>query len=183
LLPSGCQRKAANQIESTPDQKSATATETPVPDEGVSETSLNVYVNGTKVNFISDSVDRARSLLGSDQQDGRYGPGEGGRIFNVLSVDGIRFIYDSKTGQFWDIIIKSDVYPVEGGGKVGDSRADVVSKYKAGFYLVVKGETRKDSYLYLRMRPDGSEGVGFRFFFDDKDTVETIAMSWWAFVP
>jgi len=211
LLPSGCQRKVSNQygdtlardnttadeVRATPIQKNATtddvrATSTQQNEakhevrfisDSPSDASLNVYVNGKKVNYFSDSANSVRPLLGNNLKDGRYGFGDSGEIDNVLDADGIRFIYDSKDGQFRRILITSDAYYVEGGGRVGDSRVEVQSKYPAGFYPTIKGKTPKNAYFYLRLLEGEEAGVGFRFEFDDSDKVKLIALSWWAFVP
>jgi hypothetical protein len=184
-LLSGCQGKTTSQSAnlSKPREEKASTPPTSATEEDLPNSGLNVYVNGTRINYILDSIVSARSALGKDQQDKLFGYGEGGEIDNELGGTGIRFIYDSKTGQFRDIVIKSDKYPIEGGGKIGDTRDEIIAKYPKGFYAFANGAPVKDYYFYLRKWPGQEGGVGFRFVFDKDDRVGTIGLGGWSFVP
>jgi len=182
---SGCEKKTTvqNADGSGPKEEASTQEPTAASQEPLAESELNVYVNGVKVNYLSDSIDSVRAILGKDQQDKEFGPGEGGKVYNELDAEGVKFIYDSKDGRFSTIVIKSDKYPVEGGGKVGDTREEVLSKYPKGFYQTMNGEEKRECYSYLRMNPNGEIGLGFDFCFDQNDRLQTIILGWKAFAP
>lgn len=184
LVISGCQKKqdSSDAGENKQNQENVTPDLIRQSQDILADSSLNIHISGQKINYLSDSIEQVRLLLG-DQQEKDFGYGEGGRFYRELDANGIRFIFESKSGHFRDIIVKSGNYPIEGGGRVGDSIETVESRYPKGFFHTVDGEVDKSCYYYLQMKPNREAGLGFRFYFDDSDRVKTIVIGWWAFVP
>jgi hypothetical protein len=143
---------------------------------------LDVDINGKTINYLSNRINDVRALLGRDQTEKLFGYGDMGKVFWELDSDGISVIYDRSNGVFRDIVIENGSYLIEGGGRVGDTKRQIVSKYPKGFFPDYNGETKKDTYFYLNMDAKNEAGVGFKFYFDKNDRVRKIDLGYWAFV-
>jgi hypothetical protein len=111
------------------------------------------------------------------------GFGEGGSKYTTLRGEGIQLDVDSESGSIRNVVLRSSKHSVETGGRVGMSRKDITEIYQSGTYQNRDGKTDTRCYLYLEQLPETTIGMGFRFYFDDRDRVESISIGPWSFAP
>jgi len=149
---------------------------------GLTEDKTNIYINGQKVNYYSDKIDLIRNLLGPSVNSKAGSIDSQGHVTYMYDDFGkIKVSYNTQNGKIGNIIVDSPSYPIELGGKVGDTRETVTLKYQCGFYKKIDNIEQNDCYYYFRMAPNNETGIGFRFFFGPNNIVNEIVIGGWSF--
>ncbi|MCD1655944.1 hypothetical protein K7J14_14690 [Treponema zuelzerae] len=139
---------------------------------------LNIYIDNEKINFFTDTVGKIIKILGSDYKSNPFsGDEKGNVIIYEYNFNGLDVLFDVVEFKFRTIIISSNKYSVELNANVGLNRDDIERIYPNGFYL----NNDSNCFYYMKKAGLAEMGVGYRFYFDEENSLDTIVISDWAF--
>lgn len=171
----------------------------PAKDEGFyktppdfSESKVNFYIKGQKINYFSDDISIIRDVLGDPLKSEESGGMNNRKVF-VDTYDGLCIDYFEKSTKpdeqdvFRNIVITDPTITVENGGKVGDTIEEVLKKYQGGFFeedenaeKTSEGLSYERWYYYLVINSE-DYGSGFTFIINEKGIVTSILVGVKAF--
>jgi hypothetical protein len=137
--------------------------------KGLSKEQINAYINHQKINI----VDGWNVLITALKNDPKA-------IIEKVSIvaDGLEANADTDRG-FIRLLLKTEEYSIEFGGKVGMTIQEVKTKYPGGYSSKGDLEYPDGTYFYLVVdENDPAITRGFVFYLDENKNVRSIVMGY-----
>ena len=148
----------------------------PLSEKDISLSDINVYIAGTKINFVTDTIDKFNMLLGKPIRSQFIGENQWGKQM-LDSYNGITIKYFKESGELLDVDISRRDISIIGNIRVGDSKKNILEK------LTGRGTADEERYLFVRIADDKSYGTGYFFTFDKEEILTNIEVSKFPFGP